>query len=193
LTPVVPSASPTDQESSPLLVVTVGTDHHPFDRLVGWIDEWFATRRPRELRCLVQRGTSAPPAHVPSVEYLPYHDLEAALEEARAVVSHGGPGTIMLCVAAGMRPIVVPRRRDLGEHVDDHQVAFARRIAADGVIELAETREAFETLLDRALEEPRPTGAAPASDSVAETVERFEAAITALLRRRPTPKRHAPR
>ena len=26
----------------PLLLVTVGTDHHPFDRLIRWADAWLA-------------------------------------------------------------------------------------------------------------------------------------------------------
>ena len=34
-----------------------------------------------------------------------------------AVVCHGGPGTIMLCVSLGKRPIVIPRMATRGEHV----------------------------------------------------------------------------
>src|SRR5918993_5733368 len=34
-----------------LLLVTVGTDHHPFDRLVRWAAAWLAAH-PGQLRCL---------------------------------------------------------------------------------------------------------------------------------------------
>ena len=80
--------------------------------------------------------------------------MHAAVRDAAAVVCHGGPGTIMLAVHEGRRPVVVPRTRSLGEHVDDHQVAFARRIASEGAIRLAETEEQFSSLLDEALERP---------------------------------------
>jgi diacylglycerol kinase (ATP) len=49
--------------AAPLLLVTVGTDHHPFDRLVRWVDGWLdgETGQAAGLRCLMQTGTSAPP------------------------------------------------------------------------------------------------------------------------------------
>ena len=55
----------------------------------------------------------------------------------------------------GAVPIVVPRQHRLGEHVDDHQVAFSRRLAADGGgIHLAETEAELHRLLDRVAAEP---------------------------------------
>ena len=33
-----------DRTPMPLVLVTVGTDHHPFERLIGWIDRWTPTR-----------------------------------------------------------------------------------------------------------------------------------------------------
>jgi UDP-N-acetylglucosamine transferase subunit ALG13 len=95
------------------------------------------------------------------------------MREARAVVCHGGPGTIMLSCSVGRRPIVVPRRHGLGEHVDDHQLAFSRRIAADGQIELAETEDRFVELLEQALEDDATTATRP-SAAAPETIERFE-------------------
>jgi UDP-N-acetylglucosamine transferase subunit ALG13 len=44
---------------------------------------------------------------------------------------------------------VVPRRQWLGEHVDDHQVAFSPRLAAEGGVFLAETEADLYALLDR--------------------------------------------
>ena len=47
-------------DETPLLLVSVGTDHHPFDRLVRWAGAWLAAH-PGAVRCLMQTGTSAPP------------------------------------------------------------------------------------------------------------------------------------
>ena len=123
----------TDPGQLPLLLVTVGTDHHPFDRLVGWSGAWLAAH-PGTLRCLMQTGTSAPPdlGAADWQAYLEFEALQAAMASAAAVVCHGGPGTILGARHMGAVPIVVPRQQRLGEHVDDHQVAFARRRVGRG-------------------------------------------------------------
>jgi UDP-N-acetylglucosamine transferase subunit ALG13 len=138
-------------DSLPLVFVTVGTDHHPFDRLVGWIDDWLAGGAEERVRCLIQTGTSMPPLRTEFDQYFGYQQMETFLAEASVVVCHGGPGTVMMARWAGKRPIVVPRRHDLREHVDDHQVAFARRIAAEGEIALAEDAAALTAHLEQAL------------------------------------------
>ncbi len=136
--------------NEPLVVVTVGTEDYPFDRLVRWVDSWLE-RAPRSVRCFMQHGTAAPPRLADGRPFLPFDDLLRAVHEASTVVCHGGPATIALVHEAGMKPIVVPRTRSRGEHVDDHQVAFARRAAARGAIELAETRDTLWRSLDATL------------------------------------------
>jgi UDP-N-acetylglucosamine transferase subunit ALG13 len=164
------------------LFVTVGTDHHPFDRLVGWVDDWLRST-PDPPSCLIQSGTSSAPTHGRGVAYLGYREMERALDDARVVVSHGGPATIMLALQRGRRPIVVPRRGDLGEHVDDHQVAFARRLAREGEVDVAVTEEELHTFLTRAFEEQlveqRVVGSG--RPHVTETVQRFEHLVDALF------------
>jgi UDP-N-acetylglucosamine transferase subunit ALG13 len=45
--------------------------------------------------------------------------MTALLRAADLVVTHAGVASIVDAVRAGHRPIVVPRRQHLGEHVDD--------------------------------------------------------------------------
>jgi UDP-N-acetylglucosamine transferase subunit ALG13 len=171
----------------PLLLVTVGTDHHPFDRLVGWAGAWLAAN-PGRLRCLMQTGTSAPPGGSGPVAWQAYleHDaLQAAMASAAAVVCHGGPGTILGARHRGAVPIVVPRRHRLGEHVDDHQVAFARRLAATGgEIHLAETEAELHRLLDRVVAEPAAFRAGAGERATAGAVREFERLVDGLVGRR---------
>jgi UDP-N-acetylglucosamine transferase subunit ALG13 len=163
--------------------VTVGTDHHPFDRLVGWIDAWLEGEAREAVRCFVQRGTSSRPARAESSDFLEYEALRTAMCEADAVVCHGGPGTILLAAEAGKLPVVVPRLRALGEHVDDHQLIFARRMAQEGALALAENEERFRALLDLALAAPE-THAAVRSSGTAEAVQRFEEVVGELMVRK---------
>ena len=170
----------------PLLLVTVGTDHHPFDRLVRWAGAWF-DGHPGRLRCLMQTGTSAPPAGGAEWQaYLEYDALQEAMASAAAVVCHGGPGTILGARHMGAVPIVVPRQHRLGEHVDDHQVAFSRRLAADGdEIHLAETGADLHRLLDRVAAEPAAFRAGPGDRDTGGAVRAFERLVDGLVGERP--------
>jgi UDP-N-acetylglucosamine transferase subunit ALG13 len=154
--------------------VTVGTDCHPFDRLVRWTDHWLADKAAHGVTGLVQTGTSSRAVSADCADYLGYAEMKDRVASARAVVTHGGPGSIMLCAYLGKKPIVVPRESARGEHVDDHQVVFSRRLAAEGRIDLAETEEQFAELLERALSEHANGTASRDASHVAESVKQFE-------------------
>jgi UDP-N-acetylglucosamine transferase subunit ALG13 len=57
------------------------------------------------------------------------------------VIGHGGLGTALTALRMGRYPILVPRRRAHGEHVDDHQQELVRALHAH---QLALKREADE-------------------------------------------------
>jgi UDP-N-acetylglucosamine transferase subunit ALG13 len=174
----------TADTGQPLLLVTVGTDHHPFDRLVRWVDGWLGRASSNRLRCLVQTGTSAPPAGPASWKpYLEHATLEAAMAEAAAVVCHGGPGTILGAKHAGAVPIVVPRQQRLGEHVDDHQVRFSRRLAAEGGVFLAESEADLHRLLDQVVAEPDAFRARREQRATAAAVDAFGRLVDRLVAR----------
>ena len=144
------AASP-EPSTTPLVFLTVGTDHHPFDRLVRWVDAWASER---DVRVVAQFGTATPPQHVDGAEMLRADELGRLMGRSVAVVCHGGPGTIAAARDAGTIPIVVPRRPDLGEHVDDHQMRFVARLAESGAVHAPATEAELRELLDRALADP---------------------------------------
>lgn len=133
------------------IFVTVGTDHHPFTRLIEWLDRWSSSQPPGVVRLFFQVGTSAPPSGSPWSRYLKYQDMAQALADATVVVCHAGPATIVECRSAGVLPIVVPRERRFGEHVDDHQVRFARKMAQERQIALARSEADLHDLLAQAV------------------------------------------
>jgi UDP-N-acetylglucosamine transferase subunit ALG13 len=170
---------------SPLVVVTVGTDHHRFDRLVEWVEHWFAEQA-EDVRVVAQTGTAHASGAFPCQPYLAPVELEEVVDAATAVVSHGGPATIMGIRKQGLLPIVVPRDPTRDEHVDDHQQRFGRWLAARGEIALATTEGELHGRLDAALADPaayRLTGGGV--DPQSDAVERFGALVDELLARRP--------
>lgn len=134
------------------VLVVVGTDHHTFDRVVRWTDEWLREHPGRT--ALVQYGTSQAPAVAEGQSLVPHAQLQALMRSARVVVSHGGPATITEIRRLGKLPVVVPRNPDLDEHVDGHQQRFSRRMGASGFVVLAEEQSAFVAALDKAMAEP---------------------------------------
>jgi UDP-N-acetylglucosamine transferase subunit ALG13 len=108
-------------------LVTVGTDHHPFQRLVGWADRYAQTHPEHEV--FIQYGSATPPRHPERSALLDHAQLLTEIDRADVVVCHGGPATITDIRRSGLVPICVPRDAAFGEHVDGHQLRFAERIA----------------------------------------------------------------
>ncbi|MEM6929930.1 MAG: glycosyltransferase [Myxococcota bacterium] len=108
-----------------MILVACGTHHQPFDRLV-----LAARQLARHHRVVLQRGASrlaAPGCEVH--DEVPPQRFATWLREARIVVLHAGSSSFLEARAFGRTPILVPRRPELGEHVDDHQIRFAESVA----------------------------------------------------------------
>lgn len=133
------------------MFVTVGSDHHPFDRLVGWVDSW---ARDRGANVFVQRGTARAPLHCPSVDFMPHDELQRKMSDATVVVVQGGPMSVVESRACGRFPIAVPRLAALGEVVDDHQVDFVEQLAGLGQLRPATDEASLRLALDEILAEP---------------------------------------
>ena len=169
-------------ETKAEVVVTVGTDHHPFNRLVRWVDEWRDEHQ--DVSVIVQRGTSNESRHGGSRELVPYDELCQLFTQATVVVGHGGPATVMDALGAGRLPIVVPRDPTLGEHVDAHQMRFAHHLEHSGLAVVATTKEGLFDALDRARANPADFAASVASD-VSEGVTRFAEVVDDMLSESP--------
>ena len=137
----------------PFVLATVGSDHHRFDRLVDWLDDW-ASLRP-DVDVFIQYGTSKHP-NSPSAPYVSHDELAALMRRADVIVTQGGPMSIVEARDAGRIPVVVARDPMLGEHVDGHQLAFCRRLNDDGLIYAANGATEFRALLDAGVDDPTP-------------------------------------
>ena len=149
------TASGAVPSTPPLVVVTVGTDFHRFDRLVGWAARW-ADDHAEQARVVIQFGTADDPGGVATrlSGALDSAELLALMDQADAVVCGAGPGTVIDALRAGVQPVVVPRRSGLDEAVDDHQVAFARLLGERGVARSATTEAELRAHLDSVVARP---------------------------------------
>lgn len=116
-----------------MILLSLGTHQQPFPRALDLVEP--LARSGEEV--LVQHGATPPRPELPNtrwVEFMPFPALVEAMSEARGVVCHAGVGTIVTAIRAGHVPVVIPRRPDLGEHVDNHQMDIASRYAERGLV-----------------------------------------------------------
>jgi len=115
-----------------LIFVTVGTEKYPFDRLVREIDRLKSKGEIGEV-VFIQLGSCK---YVPqNCEYRRFLNFEAMIDKirkARIVVAHAGVGSVLLSLLYNKIPIIVPRLRRYGEHVDNHQLNFAKKAGEKG-------------------------------------------------------------
>ena len=113
-----------------MIFVTVGTHEQPFNRLIKTVDE---LRRDGVITedVIIQIGFSTyEPKYCHWSKLIPYQQMVKNVEDARIVITHGGPASFIMPLRINKTPIVVPRQHQFGEHVNDHQVEFVRSVAA---------------------------------------------------------------
>ena len=109
-----------------MILVTVGS-MFPFDRLVQAMDALVGAGGVGE-EVVAQIGDGGyEPRHMPFHRFLSRTEFESLLARASLLVSHAGAGTIAMALEHDKRLLVVPRLARFGEHVNDHQIATARR------------------------------------------------------------------
>ena len=111
-----------------MIFVTVGTHEQQFNRLIKKIDQLKKEDIIKE-RVIIQTGFSTyKPQYCESKKLFPYKDMIKFIQEADIVITHGGPSSFVMPLQMGKVPIVVPRRKDYDEHVNDHQVNFCHEV-----------------------------------------------------------------
>jgi UDP-N-acetylglucosamine transferase subunit ALG13 len=139
-----------------MIFVTVGTDHHPFDRLIREVDLLKKNKRIED-EIFIQTGASLyRPKFCSYSKFIPFNEIVERMKQAKIIITHGGPGTIMLALYYNKVPIAFPRKKKYGEVVDDHQVIFSKKLDKEGQIiaaydidEIGHSVENYNKLVDK--------------------------------------------
>ncbi|MCP9849452.1 glycosyltransferase [Cyanobium sp. Morenito 9A2] len=117
-----------------MILVTVGTEKFPFNRLMRWIERLIDDDLIGEEELVVQYGTCTfIPSGAKVYRLLREQDFEALVRRARVVMAHCGEGTVLLLDGLQTPYILVPRSQRYQEHVDDHQLELAQALGSIGV------------------------------------------------------------
>ena len=109
-----------------MIFVTVGTHEQQFNRLIEYMDKW-AIENDEEV--IIQTGYSTyEPKNCKWQKLFYFQEMCKYVDDARIVITHGGPSSFIAPLQIGKTPIVVPRRYKFNEHLNDHQVNFCREV-----------------------------------------------------------------
>lgn len=158
--------------------VSVGTRSEPFGRLLEAVDRAVVGGvLPRPVTAQTGSTPSTAEAFEASA-WLSPEEVDRALARSRYVVCHAGSAIVSAAVAAGHRPLVMPRSRARGEHRTEHQRQTLDKLAAAGlVIPLGDEISAAEV---SAAEAP---GSPPAGGTLPSVEEVLRAEVESLSRR----------
>jgi UDP-N-acetylglucosamine transferase subunit ALG13 len=115
-----------------MILVTVGTEQFPFNRLLQWVERALQKGCIRE-EVLIQSGAcTITIAGVTQIPLLEPDAFDLTIASARLVISHCGEGSFLKLRSLGKPFLLVPRRHSLGEHIDDHQWDLANALSTIG-------------------------------------------------------------
>jgi UDP-N-acetylglucosamine transferase subunit ALG13 len=139
-----------------MILVIMGMEVHPFDRLARAIDELAGGELFKEEFFIQLGACTYEPKHARFERFLPFGDLCEKIRSSSAVITHAGAGSTLTCIQQGKFPIMVPRRASEGEHIDDHQLPFTRKMCEVGhatvVHEMSELAKVIQAVQERASE-----------------------------------------
>ena len=122
-----------------MIIVTVGMQLG-FDRLIEAMDA-LAPRLGMPVIAQTGKGSYAPRNMEARVKIAP-SEFEALVGEARLIVAHAGIGTVLTAARCKKPILLMPRRADLGEHRNDHQMATVGKLAGrPGIVVAADESE----------------------------------------------------
>jgi UDP-N-acetylglucosamine transferase subunit ALG13 len=155
-----------------VIFVTVGTQL-PFDRLISAVDEWAGAAAGRNV--FAQIGPARfEPRHIEHARFISPQTYSERMRAATAVVAHAGMGTILSALELGKPLLIVPRRAELGEHRNDHQLATAHRLADLGRVNVAFDETGLPEKLDELCRlMPQPRISRSASDDLVAGLRAF--------------------
>jgi UDP-N-acetylglucosamine transferase subunit ALG13 len=118
-----------------MIFITVGTHTQQFNRLIKEVDNLVKIGVIKD-HIIAQIGNSNYiPKNIEYRKFLPEEERNKILKTAKLVITHGGAGSIIDVLSTGKKPIVVPRLKELGEHINNHQLDLCKKLEEQDKIE----------------------------------------------------------
>lgn len=112
-------------ETSLKLFVPLGTQKFQFSRLVIGLNKLVEEKKYAPSEILMQSSLYEVQPLFQHKTLISLADFEHSIRQAEVVVTHSGVNTIITCMKMNKPLVIVPRLKEFGEHVDNHQLEIA--------------------------------------------------------------------
>lgn len=117
-----------------MILVTLGTQDKPFNRLLERIDEQIEKGNIKE-EVVVQAGfTKYESKNMKIFDLVDREEFQKLITKCDLLITHGGVGSILTGLKNNKKVIVCPRLSKYGEHMNDHQIQIVSNFAKEGYI-----------------------------------------------------------
>lgn len=124
-----------------MIFITVGSQKFQFNRLLKKIDNLVEIGIIQE-EVIAQIGYSDYiPKNFKYKQFMDRDEFKYILDICDKVITHGGTGAIIGAVKKGKRVLAIPRLKEFGEHVDNHQLEIVSQFKELGFIETVDNIE----------------------------------------------------
>lgn len=124
-----------------MIFVTVGTQL-PFDRMIKLVDQWAIMQSQQDIFAQIGK-TALVPQNLQYTNFINPLKFRNKYQQADFIISHAGMGSILSALEYHKPILIFPRRADLNEHRNDHQMATAKHFQQIESIFVAFTEEDF--------------------------------------------------
>ena len=136
-----------------MIFVTVGTQDKEFRRLLVEVERLIKCGKINET-VVAQIGNTKFSTDLDSdkmhlIEFTTPREVDALIENASFIITHGGVATIIEGLNRGKKIIAVPRLKKYKEHVNDHQLQIIENFGESGFIIGVRGVEELESALNR--------------------------------------------
>ena len=130
-----------------MILVMLGTQNNSFHRLLEEINKLIKDGKIKE-EVVVQAGyTKYESTNMKIFDFISNEELEKMEQQANCIITHGGVGSIISSIEKGKKVIAVPRLKQYGEHVNDHQLDIVQSFDKLGyIIGIADVSQLCEAL-----------------------------------------------
>ncbi|MGX1191843.1 PssE/Cps14G family polysaccharide biosynthesis glycosyltransferase [Metabacillus sp. SLBN-84] len=135
-----------------MIFVTVGSQKFQFNRLLEEIDKLVFKKIISSNNIFAQTGYSSyQPEFYGFKDFLNKDEFVRYIDQSTIIITHGGTGSIINGVKKNKKVIGVPRMKEFGEHVDNHQVEIVNQFSSSNLIyaveDINDIGEAIETVV----------------------------------------------
>lgn len=154
-----------------MILVTVGMQL-AFDRLIAAMDA-LAPDLEGEVIAQTGKGTYEP-THMSARSAIPPAQFEQMVQRSRLIVSHAGIGSVLTAQRFAKPIVLMPRRAELGEHRNDHQLATARKLAGrSGIVVAMDESELADAIRDGLTVRDVTATSSPSARSLHQSLAQF--------------------